>query len=158
MIGRICDEALRQELNNNNQNYWDVYIGEINEQLGLCSAPYSLRELEHEGSIGEGTALFIGRQSGQRLTRSARENLHEWVENGGLLIGFAVEGLDEVFGIETRRTVQQPRDDFTASGYFSLGAHTLTQGIHSAIAPSQELLIFSDISVVTPDSSEQIAG
>ena len=158
MIGYICDEALRQELNNNNQNYWDVYIGEINEQLGLCAVPLSLQKLEHEDAIKEMAALFIGRQSGQRLTSTIKKNLHEWVEKSGLLIGFGVKGLDDVFGIETQRTVEQGRDDFTVSGYFNFGAHKLTQGIHSVIAPAQKLLIFSDIRAVTPNSSEQIAG
>ncbi len=158
MIGYICDEALKQELNNNNRNYWDVYIGEINEQLGLCAAPHALQKFEHEDAIKESTALFVGHQSGQRLTSTMKKNLHEWVKKGGLLIGFGIEGLDEVFGIETLRTVEQSQDDFSVSGYFDLGNHPLSQGIYSVIAPAQKLLIFSDIRAVVPDSSEQIAG
>jgi hypothetical protein len=79
MIGYICDEILKKELNINNQNYWDVYIREINDQLGLCAVPLSFEELEDADDLKKLTALFIGCQSGQRLTKLIKKNLRIWV-------------------------------------------------------------------------------
>ena len=51
MIGYICDEILKKKLNKNNQNYWDVYIREINDQLGLSAVPLSIKELENNNDL-----------------------------------------------------------------------------------------------------------
>ena len=63
MIGYIFDEALRIELNRNNKNYWDIYIREINEQLGLCALPLSLKKLENDSSLKKVSVFCIGFQS-----------------------------------------------------------------------------------------------
>lgn len=157
MIAYLCEEGLRRKLNQDGRNYWDVYIREISEQLGLCATPLSQYEIEKGDKLRQTTTLFLGRQSGRILTDPARKGLREWVKQGGILVGFATEGLDDVFGITTRHSVEQTPDDYTISGYFYLQPHRLAQGVHSFLRPDQALLIVSDIQIVDSEGSEEVA-
>ncbi len=42
----IHDVELKRKTNKNGKNYWDAYLEEINELLGLRAKALSLRELE----------------------------------------------------------------------------------------------------------------
>jgi hypothetical protein len=157
MIAYLCDGSLRQKLNKNNRNYWDVYIREIAEQLGLSVERVSLSQLEDEPYLSKIATLIIGWQSGAALSAAARDNLRKWVRRGGLLIGFGVQGLDELFGIEPFSRIAQSPNDYTLSGYFEFMPHPLTQGIHSSLSPKQKLLIFSDMQQVEPKGAIELA-
>lgn len=157
MIAYVCDETLRERLNQSGQNYWDVYYREINEQLGLRGERVSLDQLEDETCLGEVDALILGWQSGEELSFTARDNLRKWVTAGGLLIGFGVRALDDLFGIESLSRVAQSPDEYTVSGYFELLSHPLTCDIHSPLSPDQKLLVLSDIQQVRPGGGTELA-
>lgn len=151
-IAYVYDQALHQALNRKKRNYWDIYFREMNEQLGLRAGRVSLRDLEQPRTLERLATLMIGWQSGAALNARAKRNLKDWVRNGGLLIGFGLRGLDDVFGIKTAGQIKQKPDDYTIAGLFDLKPHALTTDIHSPVCPDQELLIFSDIRRIQPGS------
>jgi len=157
MLAYICDEKLKQELNKNKQNYWDVYIREINDLLGIRARVLSIRELEDIDRLeGIGT-LIIGHDSATQLTDRMREVLAEWVSAGGMLIGFAVDGLDHVFGMQPVGAIKQQPDDYAISAYFELWPHQITHEVHPALSFEQRLFALSDIRLVKPEGSIELA-
>jgi len=153
----VYDSDLRERANLNQKNYWYEYIREINEQLGLRSVQVSRQILEDAARLGEISVLFIGDLTTNEITEGMAENLKAYVENGGMLIGFATQGLDDVFGNRCDGICQQPTDDYTIAGYFDLLFDPLTTGIHSELSPDQKLLIFSDIRQIVPQNSQALS-
>jgi hypothetical protein len=162
----VYDSDLREQANQNHENYWYEYIREINEQLGLRAVPVSRQILKDIARLNEISILFIGDLTPNEIVEGMAENLRAWVKNGGVLIGFASQGLDNVFGNPPPAPPkegkcdgirQQPTDDYTIAGYFDLLPDQLTAGIHSELSPDQKLLIFSDIRRITPQTSKTIS-
>lgn len=152
----VYDDDLRINANKNGKNYWYEYIKEINEQLGLCAKETPSKSLEDKALLDNIMILFIGDFPESRLTDAIKNNLDEWVKNGGILIGFNASGLDEIFGNKCDSTITQA-DDWTISGYFSFNNDPLTTDIHSYLYPEQKLIIFSDIRCISPQVSKEIA-
>ncbi len=144
MLAYVFDEQLKEELNNNKENYWDVYIREINEQLGLQALTLSCSKLENKENLDKVRTLIVGRQSGANLSTQAKENLSDWVQKGGMLIGFALEGLDDLFGIKINSVVKEA-DAFSITGYFEWQPHWLAKDIHPLLFLEQRRVIASDI-------------
>lgn len=148
MLAYTYDNNLRKTLNDRRLNYWEAYIQEINEMLGLRAYRFSLQDLEDREKLKDIKTLILGHQSGTHLTDRAINILDEWVKEGGVLVGFAPKGMDEVFGIKSVSTINQEPDDYTISGYFDLRPHPITHEIHPFLAQEQKLLVLSDIQVV----------
>ncbi len=145
----VYDSDLRIEANQKGKNYWYEYIKEIFDQLGLRAKEISRHRLEEKSFLQAHIAvLILGNLKAEHITESMTTNLDHWVKKGGILIGFATEGLDSLFG-NTHVSTTLQADDFSLSGYFDLRPHTLTSEIHSYLHPDQKLLIFSDIRNVT---------
>ena len=123
MVAYVFDEDLRDQTNRSRQNYWDTYLQEICGLLGLNASPLSLADLEDSDRLQEVSALLIGQVSGARLIDTIIGNLEQWVKRGGILIGFGVKGLDQVFGIEPVSEIKQKPDDYALAGYFHLRPH-----------------------------------
>lgn len=158
MFAYLYDETLKKACNQQGFNYWDAYLPEICGQLGVSAQALSSADLE-EGRCLQGLrGLIIGGESGRKLSDGVKQNLTRWVSEGGLLIGFAVPGLDQVFGHELIAKRNQQRDDYTLSGYFTLLHHALTHDIHSVLFQEQKLLIFSDLFLVKPTASHSLAN
>lgn len=148
----VYDAGLRLEANRRGENYWYEYIREINEQLGLRAKEIPSNSLE-DNTLCEIGILFIGDLDASMM----KSSLNAWVRSGGVLIGFGTKGLDEIFGNICHSVIEQPESDYTISGYFSLESDELTTGVHSYLHPEQKLIIFSDIRVITPRESAEIA-
>jgi hypothetical protein len=157
MFACTVDENLKNELNKNSKNYWDVYIQEISELLGVRGKVLSLKDLEQPETLKEITTLVIGRQTGTRLTAQAKNNLEEWVGTGGFLLGFGLKGMDKVFGIRSVSEFRQTPDDYAIAGYFDLRPHTITHEIHPFLFIEQKLLILSDIEIVDINGGTELA-
>ena len=157
-IGYFDDKAYKEKLNRQGKNYWFEYLKEILCQLGISGKEVSPKILGSEEGIKDIKVLFIGNQNIGDYGIEAVRNIDDWVAQGGMLIGFKTEGLDNVFGNTYQSDIKQPKDDFTLSGYFTFKKHKLTKGIHSFVCPSQKLLIFSDIRAVITNQSEPLAG
>lgn len=165
----IYDSDLRLEANRQGKNYWYEYIKEINEQLGLRAKEMSRRSLADATAIKDLSIIFIGDLNASQFTDTMKANLGQWVRSGGLLIGFATRGLDEIFGNacdSSHLSSLQPKSDYgdyidyMISGYFSLKSDPLTTEIHSYLHPQQKLIIFSNPSSIrrlVPKSSTEIA-
>lgn len=159
MLAYVHDHTLRDTLNARRMNYWDAYLAEIFEMLGLRGKAMAPAALAAGGLEGVET-LLVGACSGGALPPAARAALTAWVEAGGTLIGFAVAGLDNVFGIETFTAasmkegytapskILQGIDDWAIAGYFNFRSHALTREVHPMFFVQQKLPIVSDISIV----------
>ncbi len=156
MTAYIYDADLRIKANQQGKNYWYEYIKEINEQLGLRSREIPIKSLEDSTLLNDIGILFVGDLAASEITDAMRSNLDIWVSRGGVLIGFATEGLDEVFGNACNSAITQAEDDYAISGYFTLESDKLTTDIHSYLHPEQKLIIFSDIRCITPERSSEI--
>jgi hypothetical protein len=171
MLAYVCDDALRQSLNRRRMNYWDAYIAEICDKLGLQPEPRSLAALESEAGLAGVETLILGACSGAALTQSARQVVARWVEAGGTLIGFGVEEMDAVFGLEpaVKRVVysgsyvsvtriEQGADDWAINGWFNFRSHALTREVHPMLFLEQKLPIVSDICMARLAGAEELAA
>lgn len=152
-IAYVYDPQFRIEANKQGKNYWYEYIKEINEQLGLCAQEISGHSLEDINILNELSVLFIGNLP---ISEKAKSNLDTWVRNGGILLGFGTDCIDDIFGNISDQVIRS-ENDFAISGYFFLNPDPLTEGIHSYLHPEQKLIIFSDIRCVVPEKSKEIA-
>jgi len=153
----VYDAELRVQANRNGRNYWYEYIREINEQLGLHAEEIPMSYLEDAALLAGISVLFVGDLKASSISDAIRDNLDNWVCEGGVLIGFAAEGLDEVFGNTCDSVIPQAESDFDICGYFALESDELTTGIHSYLHPEQKLIIFSHIRGINPDESKELA-
>lgn len=157
-IGYFYDKSRKERLNKRGKNFWFEYIKEIFCQLGISGKEVSPTLLEVGEDISEVKVLFIEDSNVQDYGVNVVRNIKNWVNKGGMLIGFGTEGLDDLFGNTYKSYIKQTGNDFTIAGYFSFEKHRLTSEIHSPICPSQKLLIFSVIRAVASNGSKQIAG
>jgi len=157
MLAYVCDEGLRAEANARGANYWERYLEEMFVLLGAGARALPLSALEDADALGEVSALVVGAQAGATLTNLMRRTLADWVAAGGLLVGFAVEGLDRVFGIETTGLIRQQPDAYTVSGCLDLWPHPLTHEVHPLLLAEQPVLILSDMRRVRYAGCEEVA-
>lgn len=157
MIAYVYDEALQHEINAQRQNYWDIYLQEICNQLGVTAQRLSLTSIEQAENLHGLRTLIIGTQSGEKLSTLALANLRRWVDAGGLLIGFNLQGLEDVFGIETESTLEQPVDDYTIAAHFEFWPHLLTREIHPFLLIEQRLFMLSDVSLIRHTAADELA-
>lgn len=154
-LAYLYDPDQHAAANGAGRNYWDVYIGEILDQLGLRGEVISPPMLEDLEQLSRYATLLIG--SLPRCGRAVRDNLRQWVRSGGTLIAFATEGLHDPFGNRCVGRARQPNDEFTCAATFALKPHPLTREIHSPLQPQQRLLIFSDVVKVQPEEAVELA-
>ncbi|MBI3944518.1 MAG: hypothetical protein HY321_01230 [Armatimonadetes bacterium] len=157
MVAYVCDEDLWARTNKSSQNYWDVYIREMCDQLGLRAAPLSLSDLENAARLAEVTTLIIGRVSGGALSDPAKRALEQWVKAGGILIGFGVPGLDALFGVESVGVLRQGQDEASIRAGFAFRPHSMTHQVHPIYYQEQKLLILSDVALVRRAESTELA-
>jgi len=153
----VYDAGLRVQANQDGRNYWYEYTREINEQLGLRAEEIPMSDLEDSARLAGISILFMGDLKASSVSDEIRDNLDNWVRAGGVLIGFATEGLDKVFGNICDLVISQDGSDFDISGYFGLKSDELTTGIHSYLHPEQKLIIFSPVRGINPDESTELA-
>lgn len=92
------DDDLRALANAAGANYWHTYTREICEQMGLCAASLPRAALSTAG-LADLAVLILPDLVGKYLQEAEKAALRDWVNAGGLLIGFATEGLGDLFGI-----------------------------------------------------------
>jgi hypothetical protein len=154
-IAYLYDPDFHAAANDAGRNDWDVYIGEILDQLGLRGEEISCEALEDVEQLSQYATILISNLP--RWGRAARDNLRQWALGGGTLIAFATEGLHDLFGNRCVGRVRQPNDEFTCAATFALKPHPLTREIHSPLQPQQRLLIFSDALKIQPEKSIELA-
>jgi len=155
-VAYVYEADLREAANTAGRNYWYEYVREIMDRLGLTAEPVSRHALTAE-TLSALSVLLLGDLTTAHVTPGLAARLDRWVADGGVLIGFGTEGLDELFGVQFRSPMPQPGDEFSIAGYLDLRAHPLTEGIHSPLHPEQKLLIISPIRSVRPQASVELA-
>jgi len=96
------------------------------DQLGASAEAVELHKLTHSlSSLG---VLIIGDSRSADLSEHA-SFLSTWVERGGVLIGFAPEGLDPIFGNSYHSTTPEPDSPFHATALMRLQKQPLTTGV-----------------------------
>lgn len=157
MIAYVQDARLAKEAHSTGRHYWDVYIAEMAAQLGLEAAPLALADIENAHSLDHVDALILGKSAGTELSDEARRTVNAWVRDGGLLIGFAIPGLDEVFGIQTLSDHKRDLEDTVIDGYFNLLHHPLTHEVHPLLHDEEKLPVLSEMALVTEQGSTRLA-
>jgi hypothetical protein len=105
------DDDLRAQANAGGENYWPTYTAEICDQLGLKAVPWQRPDWLAE--LAQTAVLILPDLPADYLTAEEQVALREWVQAGGLLIGFATGGLDDLFGIEIEDSLPQAPDAFS---------------------------------------------
>ncbi|MBI3945416.1 MAG: hypothetical protein HY321_05830 [Armatimonadetes bacterium] len=153
----VYDPNLRRQANRLGKNYWYEHVREINAQLGLCAVAVPRAALGDAQALRDITVLIVGDLTSDEIGAEASGALENWVRAGGILIGFATEGLDALFGNAAPEAHAQPQDDYTVAGRFDLRADPVTEGVHSYLHPDARLVAFSDIRSVRPEASRELA-
>lgn len=115
----LYDDELRREANESRRNYWPVYYREVLERIGLPHEVVGPQALG-DGTLGEYRTLLLPPLAEGYLGADAAEKLAQWVRAGGLLVGFATRGLDDLFGVRMDDAIAQPGDEFTPSACLRL--------------------------------------
>jgi hypothetical protein len=156
-VGVAWDESRREQVNRGQRNYWYAYIWEILDRLGVTGVRINPSSLANPRRLARFGCIIVGGLNGDKVSTRAAQALADWVKQGGTLIGFAPDGLDEVFGTRPRAPTPQPRDDFAITGYLELARTPLTQGIHSTLRPEQRLIIISPVRPVAAHAAREVA-
>ncbi len=154
MLAIVLDNEVHLRANQQGENYWELYLQEIAHHIGVT--PISLEPDELSSIPSHISTILLSRQSGMHLSPASKQSLIDWVHAGGVLVGFAVHGLDDLFGIQTEGVLPQPIDDFTIAGYFELRVHPLTREVHPFMFIEQQLLVLSDIVLFQATDCEEI--
>ena len=158
MLGYTFDDDLRKKVNEfERKNYWDAYIEEILGMLGLNGRKLSLADFQDKNKLKDFSVLILGNLTGNKLTESALTTIDDWTANGGLLIGFGIKSLDDVFGIKTGRTKKQKEEnDYAINGFFEFVPDELTFQLHPFHYLEQKLLILSEITYTEAANTKEL--
>lgn len=115
-VALVCDHRQWRQANAAGRNWWPAYYEDILGRMGLPYEAISAEELT-AGGLAQYQVLLLppGPVDGDAV-----EAVAAWVEAGGLVIGFATEGLDELFGIRPEGALEHVGDEFTPSGCIRL--------------------------------------
>jgi hypothetical protein len=144
-ISYAFDQQLQETANAEGHNYWYAYVEEILSRLGLNPKALPLSICADTDTLSRTGVLLLGNFQTSAIPPNSAESLLSWIENGGILIGFATEGLDNLFSISAEGTIPQEPDSFSISGYFDLLPSPITSDCRAPIDPDQHLLITASI-------------
>ena len=151
------DTRLQKAVNANGLNYWTVYIEEILSRLGVAARPMDLADCADPTALHDVGVLVMGGFRASDLAAGAAQALAGWLEQGGVLIGFATGGLDRLFGVSGGETIPQPDGPFSIGAYLELTPSPVTEDCRAAIDPQQRLIIVSPVRRVTPTTAQELA-
>ena len=151
------DRTLQDAANAEGRSYWYAYVAEILSRIGVSAAPLDLETCGDPGELAETGVLILGDFLGGELPSGLPDRLTEWIRTGGVLIGFATEGLDRVFGVVTSGQIPQRPTPFSISGYFEYLPSPVTEGCRAPIDPEQKLIAMSPIRLVRCTEGEEVA-
>ena len=153
----LRDEEAHRRANSEGRNYWDLYIAELCAQMGLSADVIGRDQLATPGTLSRYSCLLLGALEDRPPSMPERQALGDWLEQGGLLIGFNTRGLDGLFGIAPADLPPVPDNPFAQSACVVLGEHRLCQGIRPALHPEQPLLAFGELRPAKVVDAEVVA-
>ncbi len=157
MIGYLLDDKLKDKLNDAGKNYWDVYIEEILNQLGVSACKLSVNDIERGDCLTDIRTLIIGAEVGKYISPEGIDKISSWVRCGGGIIGFGLkDSWEGLCGIRIE-SIRKQEDDYSISGYFEWQPHWLTKEIHPLVFMEQRRVMVSDILVGRIVEGEEVA-
>ena len=109
----------KQQVNRLGANYWHAYTEEVLSCIGVSADPVDITAL-HAGNVLSSTGvLVLGSAAAMSLPPLLHQKLSSWVAEGGILIGFATEGADGLFGVSCEGEGPQTGDAFSIGGISS---------------------------------------
>ncbi len=151
------DPRLQAAANAAGRNYWYAYAAEILDRLGVCAGPFPAEDCADPGRLGQVGVLVLGDFPGGTLPAGAAEALAAWVRNGGVLIGFATEGLDGLFGVAGVGSIPQDSHPFAITAYVEFLPRPVTADCRAPIEPGQKLIVISPVREVRLAGAEEAA-
>lgn len=143
-VAYLSSEAAHRSTNQAGRNYWSAYVEEICDGLGLTAQAVEAEALS-PGTLSALSALILPASAGEWLSSDERASLREWVEGGGVLIGFGVEGLDELFGVQAGQERAEQGDDFCPSAGLVYRPDDLTKGAIWPLRPDSPAPILAPL-------------
>ena len=151
------DRELQNAANARGQNYWYAYVEEILSRIGVSAASLDLEVCGDPEALAGTGVLILGDFQPSDLPSGLPDRLTEWVAGGGVLIGSATEGLDDLFGVAPEGSITQDEGPFSINGYFEFLASPVTDGCRADIDPEQKLIAMSPIRLLRCAGSEELA-
>ncbi len=153
----LWDESLLEAANARGENYWFAWAHDLFESIGAQAVALPPEALHNPAALAHLSTLALPGLHADYLTDDQRQALAEWVHAGGLLIGMATEGLDEIFGVDSDgRIAGLGPWEISAALRFTDG--DLATPLYHPDMPDQEMLTVGDVRLVTLDGADQIAA
>lgn len=111
----MYNDLNRKTANKSGKNYWFCYITEIFNRLGVSAKPITTADMNFK----KGDVLFTGPENLSETDKKAIARCE-----GLILIGFATQNADSLFGIVYSGVLSQPENDFTINGMFRMTDNT----------------------------------
>ncbi|MEN6547831.1 MAG: hypothetical protein ABFE07_17485 [Armatimonadia bacterium] len=151
------DRDLQASANAGGRNYWHVYTRELCAQMGLTTVDVTRSKLR-AGDLGAARVLILPDLTPQYLRPEEKETLRQWVEQGGLLIGFATGGLGELFGVKVEDTLPQPDDAFTPAAAIRYKDAELARPLLPAGEEDTPIPVISPVKLLGQVQGRELAG
>ncbi len=152
----VLDGELHAEANARGENYWPLYAQEILRRIGLPFEVIEPGDLTPE-HLADLRIVILSALPEQRISRAQIEALTAWIETGGLLIGFATEGLDDLFGVTVEGVIEHVGDEFTPAACISLEDPQWTAQLLSDYERSTALPVIAPVKVISAPGCRELA-
>ncbi|MGD9497295.1 MAG: hypothetical protein AB7Y46_13435 [Armatimonadota bacterium] len=152
----MLDDDLRVEANARGENYWPLYAQEVLRRIGLPYEVIGPDRLSTDGLAGLSVLLLPPLGQGY-LDGTQIEAICAWVEGGGLVVGFATEGLDDLFGVTVEDVINHAGDEFTPAACISLEDEAWTAQLLPAYERSTALPVIAPVRVIAAPQWRELA-
>ena len=152
----VLDDGLRAEANARGENYWPLYAQEVLRRIGLPFEVLAPGDLTPE-RLADLRIVILSALPRERIERAQAQALTAWVEAGGLLIGFATEGLDDLFGVTVDGVIDHAGDEFTSAACISLEDPEWTAQLLPAYERSTAMPVIAPVKVISAPGCRELA-
>ncbi len=152
-VALVLDDDQRLAANAAGRNWWPAYYEDILARMGLPHEAIAPADLTAEGLAAYEVLLLPPGEVGS----DAVQAISAWVEAGGLVIGFATEGLDDLFGVRVEGTLDHVGDEFTPSGCIRLCDPEWTLGLLPGYEQQSALPVIAPLRVVEAPGCRELA-
>ncbi len=154
----LWDDDLRESANAHGENYWFAYVQDLFERIGAPARPLAPQDLLKAEALSLVSTLALPDLADDYLDAEQKAALEAWVNAGGLLIGFATEGLDELFGVEAEGVIEQPGDPWEVAATLRFTDERLARPLHHPERPDPELVAVSDVRLLRATEARELAA
>jgi len=137
----LYEDSLREAANQRGENCWFRYAAEVLDELGVTAEAAPLAALSRPPGC---RVLALGDYDAALLPAEAEASLSEWVDGGGVLVGFGTTGLDRVFGVASAGPDIEA-EPFTVGGWMSLDGRDEAAGLLDERLPKTDCPILSPL-------------